>query len=67
LRRLNFLAFQARRRLAAWKRWARKAAHNRRRLIGGKNGWEGSERVPELRRCRRPETLLLGMERKSSR
>jgi len=56
LRRLNFLAFQARRRLAAWKRWARKAAHNRRRLIGGKNGWEGSvlREIPKTSRVYEP-------------
>lgn len=56
LRRLNFLAFEARRQIAAWKRWDRKDPNNRRKFIDGKDGWEGAKRntIPKEHRVYEP-------------
>lgn len=53
LRRLNFLAFEARRRLAAWKRWVRKDPQNRRRFVGMKDNARTDWRLREVPKMHR--------------
>ncbi len=55
LRRINFLALQARRRIAAHTRWGRKDPQNRRLFVGGAAGYEGAKKrqIPKSHRVYR--------------
>lgn len=52
LKRLNFLAYEGKRRISAWNRWNRKDPQNRRRFVGGLNGWEKNRKneIPKMHR-----------------
>lgn len=59
LKKLNILAQKALRQMAVWERWNRKEPQNRRRFVGGKNGWEkrdGTKKrdIPKMHRVYEP-------------
>ncbi len=58
LKRLNFLGLAALRRSAEWERWNRKLPQNRKRYVGGKEGYEGVKKnnVPKSHRVYVPWT-----------